>query len=97
MKLTRQRIIGVSLVGMVLLGCAASREVRLGEQFGRQGNWDGAVFLYQEAVQKDPKNLSLRQKLDEAKAKAAGQHYQKGRDLLKEKNHPQALEEFKGP
>ncbi|MGH7274969.1 MAG: secretin N-terminal domain-containing protein, partial [Nitrospiria bacterium] len=95
MKLNRQRIIGVSLVGMVLLGCAASREVRLADQFGTQGNWDGAVFLYQEAVQKDPKNLSLRRKLDEAKGKAAEQHYQRGRDLLKEKNLPQALDEFK--
>ncbi|HLB02359.1 MAG TPA: tetratricopeptide repeat protein, partial [Nitrospiria bacterium] len=95
MKSTIQRIARVGLVWMVLLGCAISREVRLADQFAGAGNWEGAIFLYQEAAQKDPKNLRLRQRLNEAKAQAAGEHYQKGRDLLKEKNLPQALEEFK--
>ncbi len=85
----------MSLLLTLLLGCAGGREIRLADQFAKAGNWEGAVFLYQEASQKDPKNMRLREKLNEAKAKAAAQHYQKGRELLKEKSLPQALEEFK--
>ncbi len=85
----------MSLLLTLLFGCAGGREIRLGDQFATAGNWEGAVLLYQEASQKDPKNIRLREKLFDAKAKAAAQHYQKGRQFLKERNLPQALEEFK--
>lgn len=94
-ELAAQKIIRMGLVLTLLFGCASGRELRMADQFAKEGNWEGAVFLYQGASQKDPKNIRLREKLNEAKAQAAGQHYQKGRGLLEEKNIPQALEEFK--
>jgi len=95
MKRVRPNVIAMTLVLTFLLGCAAGREIRLADRFAKEGNWEGAVFLYQEASKRDPKNMNLREKLSEAKAKAAAQHYQKGREFLQQKNIPQALEEFK--
>jgi len=80
---------------LLLVACATLRETRLGDQFMREQNWDGAVFAYQEATRKDPNNLELRKKLDQAKVKAAEIHFLKGQQLLKEDKLPQALEELK--
>ncbi len=93
MNTSIQRIVGTVLIGL-LLGCAVNREIRLADDFAGQGNWEGAVYLYQEAVKKDPKNLDLRRKMEIAKANAAKGHYQKGREHLKEKNLSLALDEF---
>ncbi len=80
---------------LLLVGCGTLRETRLGDQFMHEQNWDGAVFAYQEAMKKDPNNLELRKKLDQAKVKAAEIHFLRGQQLLKEDRLPQALEELK--
>jgi len=80
---------------LFLAGCFGMREVRLGDQYMDEQNWDGAVFAYQEAIKKDPTNLDVRNKLDQAKTKAAAIHLLKGRQLLKEEKLPQAMEELK--
>lgn len=85
----------VVLCLLLLVGCATLRETRLGDQFMHEQNWEGAVFAYQEAIKKDPTNLELRKKLDQAKVKAAEIHFLKGQQLLKEDKLPQALEELR--
>jgi general secretion pathway protein D len=83
------------IIFLFLVGCAGTRETRLGDQYMDDQNWEGAVFAYQEAIKKDPTNLDIRKKLDQAKTKAAEIHLLKGRQLLKEDKLPQALEELK--
>jgi len=80
---------------VLLLGCMTPRETRMGDQFMSEKNWDGAVFSYQEAVKKDPKDPELRKKLEEAKVKAAEMHFSKGQQFFKEDKLPEALEELK--
>jgi general secretion pathway protein D len=80
---------------VLLVGCMTLRETRMGDQFMSDENWEGAVFAYQEAVKKDPTNLDLRKKLEEAKVKAAEAHFSKGQQLLKKDKLSEALEELK--
>ncbi len=83
------------LITVFTISCAASKEARLGEEFSKAGNWDGAVLAYQQAIEKSPKDRELRNKLLHAKTKAAEGRYAKGRDYLKEKKIESAIEEFK--
>ena len=83
------------LLLIVLVGCAGVREIRLGDQFAGEGNWEAAVFVYREAVRKEPKNIELRRKLGEAKVQAAGLHYERGQQLMKQRDILLSLEEFK--
>ena len=80
---------------LLVLGCMTLRETRMGDQFMSEQNWEGAVFAYQEALKKDPTNMGIRKKLEEAKGKAAEIHFAKGQQLFKEDRVPQALEELK--
>lgn len=90
----RVQLVGVVVVA-VLLGCATAREITMGDQLAKEGKWEGAIFLYQEALKSDPKNTALREKLIRIKTQAAEEHYLRGREYLKEKNVGLALEEFK--
>lgn len=79
----------------VTLGGCKTSEVRMAEQFSTQGQWDEAVAAYRQAAKKDPFDLSVQQGLEQAKARAAEQHYAAGRQFLKENRLPNALQEFK--
>lgn len=85
----------LSFIIIFTISCAASKEARLAEQLSKAGNWDGAVLAYQQAIDKDPKNRELRNKLLHAKTKAADGHYAKGKDYLKEKKIDPAIEELR--
>jgi len=88
----------VALCGLAALmaaGCLANREIRLAEQLGAGGNWDGAVILYEQAVKQSPEDASLRQQLDHARLKAAAVHYDRGKALLKDNKIDASLDEFK--
>ncbi|HTP41675.1 MAG TPA: tetratricopeptide repeat protein, partial [Nitrospiria bacterium] len=84
-----------SVAALMATGCMANHEVRLAEELGAGGNWDGAVLLYEQAVKRSPNDLSLRKQLDEARLKAADVHYDRGRVLLKNNKIDAALDEFK--
>jgi general secretion pathway protein D len=83
------------LAALMASGCLANREVRLAEQLGAGGNWDGAVILYEQAVKHSPEDASLRQQLDHARLKAAADHYDRGKALLKDNKIDASLDEFK--
>jgi general secretion pathway protein D len=78
----------------VSVGCA-SKQVRVADQFARDGNWDTAVLLYQEASAKRPDDTRLKAKLESAKAEAAKQHYSRGQALLSQRATGPAVEAFK--
>lgn len=91
-----KRIGWLGMAGYLLLaiGCAPSKALRLGDQLMNEENWEDAVFAYQEAVKENPRDLELRKKLGEARSNAAQLHFLKGKEHLKEKKIPMAIEEF---
>ena len=60
----------------------------------QQQNWDGAVAAYREALREDPFNEDIMKTYTEVKAEAAQAHYTKGREFLKIKRLPEAMQEF---
>ena len=60
----------------------------------QQGNWDGAVAAYREALREDPFNEEIMKMYSEVKVNAAQAHYQQGREFLKLKRLPEAMQEF---
>ncbi len=81
-------------VAFLLSGCTMP-EVRTAEQLAQEGNWDGAVAAYREAMKKEPFNEDLKERMEECKEKAAAKHYSAGREYLKEHRLPEALHELK--
>ncbi len=81
-------------IAFLLAGCTMP-EVRTAEQLAQEGNWDGAVAAYREAMKKQPFDEELKERLEECKEKAGAQHYTAGREHLKEHRLPEALHELK--
>ena len=67
----RSLFLGLGFLCLLLSGCGPSKEVLLAEELINQGDWDGAVAAYREAVRNDPFNEELRDKLEEVKSQAA--------------------------
>lgn len=76
-----------------LLACTLG-EVRLGNELEQQGDWDGAVNAYREALKKDPFDKEIERKYRFAKNKAAEHHFARGREWLKKGELGEALQEF---
>lgn len=87
--------IGAALFFFLLSGCFTSKQVRLGDEFSKEKRWEEAYQIYSEELKKDPFNQKLKQKMDEAKIKAAAVHADRAKALLSQKNLPVALEEIK--
>ncbi len=85
--------IGAIFVLSLLIACTM-QELQLGEELEKEGNWDGAVAAYRDAFRKDPFNKDLEEKLLYVKSRAAEQHFALGREWLKQRNIPEALQEF---
>ena len=79
----------------VVVSCSSvTPHLQMGEEMIQQQNWDGAVAAYREALREDPFNEDLIKIYTEVKAKAAQAHYEKGREFLKMKRLPEAMQEF---
>ncbi|TAJ99798.1 MAG: hypothetical protein EPO39_16420 [Candidatus Manganitrophaceae bacterium] len=87
--------VGATLFILLLSGCFASKQVRLGDEFAGEKRWEEAYQVYSDALKKDPFNQKLKQKMDEAKLKAAAAHADRAKELISQKNVPVALEEIK--
>ncbi|MGH7260375.1 MAG: tetratricopeptide repeat protein, partial [Nitrospiraceae bacterium] len=70
-------------------------EVKQGDQLAAKGDWDGAVAAYRGALKKKPFDEDVKQRLAQAKARAADQHYAEGRQYLKENRLAEAVQAFK--
>ena len=88
------RATAAAAILVAAVGCA-SRQTRVADQFARDGNWDTAVLLYQEASAKRPDDTRLKAKLESVKAEAAKQHYSRGQALLSQRATGPAVEAFK--
>ena len=83
------------LLCVAAVSCSsATPHLQLGEEMIQQENWDGAVAAYRESLRKDPFNEDIIKIYTEVKAKAAQAHYTKGREFLKIKRLPEAMQEF---
>ncbi|MES4785376.1 MAG: hypothetical protein C4294_05630, partial [Nitrospiraceae bacterium] len=83
------------LIALLSVGCSSLPELDLGDKLAAQGQWDEAVAAYRQAVRKDPFNKALQQRLEQAKGRAAEQHYAEGRRHLADNHIPEALQAFK--
>lgn len=84
-----------ALVALVVAAGCTPRPVRVADQFAREGNWDGAVLVYQEALSKRPDDQKLKAKLDHAKQEAAKRQHERGSVLLAQRAIPQAIDALK--
>jgi len=95
-KLRRRAWRGVLLAGALLYACTAMDQlVRTAEQLAQQGDWDGAVSAFRDAVKMAPMNQDLQQRLDFAKGQAADMHFAAGQRCLEEHRLDDAIVEFK--
>ncbi|TLY38317.1 MAG: tetratricopeptide repeat protein, partial [Nitrospirae bacterium] len=83
------------MVAIVLIGACTLPEVRRAEKLAKAGNWDEAVEAYRQAQKKAPFDPAIQTALEQAKARAAEQHYTEGRRFLKENRLAEALSAFK--
>ncbi len=74
----------VSLLFLLSACAPALHEVRLGDQFRSEGNWEAALFIYQEGLKRNPDDKRLQERLTEAKRRGADAHLKKGKELLGE-------------
>ena len=86
---------GCLLLCAVMASCSsATPHLQLGEEMIQQGNWDGAVAAYREALREDPFNEDIIKIYADVKVNAAQAHYEAGREFLKIKRLPEAMQEF---
>lgn len=83
----------IMLIAFGLSACTAG-ELRLGNELEQQGDWDGAVNAYREALKKQPFNKEVEKRYRIAKNKAAENHFTRGREWLKKGELGEALQEF---
>ncbi len=83
-------------VGCVFfLSSCGSPPLRKADRYASDGQWDLAVASYREALKKDPFNVDIQTRLDEARAHAAEGHYAEGRRALVEHRLADAIRESK--
>jgi general secretion pathway protein D len=92
---THAKTFGLGLLLLVFVASCATGEQKTADRLAAAGDWDAAVAAYREAAKKDPFDDDLHKQLEQAKVRAAEQHYAAGRRLQKEDRLLEALEEFK--
>jgi len=87
---------GVALVILLalLVGCAAQKAYRKAERETRRENWDSAVLGYSKAVALDPGNSRYAMALQQAKLRAAAEHFARGRRYADSQQLELAIAEF---
>ncbi|MGH7474452.1 MAG: hypothetical protein ACREJW_10955, partial [Candidatus Methylomirabilales bacterium] len=93
-RILRAFLSSAVFLSIVAIGCTLP-EVKRAEQLAKAGNWDGAVEAYRQAAKKEPFDPAIQTALEQAKGRAAEQHYAEGRRFLKENHLAEALYEFK--
>jgi general secretion pathway protein D len=95
-KLSRRTALVLALASTIA-GCSilTSPDAKRGDQHLAGGNWEEAALAYQQALREDPFDPGLQRKYALARERAAAQHEQRGRSLMKEGQIDQAIEAFK--
>ena len=72
----RRRVLLSALVALlVLAACAGYRSARDAQIAEQQGDWDQAVLLYLDLIDRNPGNVTYRTGLLRAKIKASQMHF----------------------
>src|SRR5881397_3570343 len=90
-------VVSALVVLGLLAGCASfyAPDTTLADRYMQEGNWEGAMAAYQDALQDDPFNPAIQAKLNAAKGRVAAAYQERGRAALKKRNLTQAIEAFK--
>ncbi len=72
-----------------LPGCAyfESNDIRRGDQHLAAGKWEEATIAYRQALKETPFDVTLQEKFNLARERAAAQYQERGRNALKEAAH----------
>src|SRR5437016_6053364 len=91
------KVVRALVVLGLLAGCASfyAPDTTVADRYMQEGNWEGAMAAYQDALQDDPFNPAIQAKLNAAKGRVAAAYQERGRAALKKRDLPQALEAFK--
>src|SRR5436309_5639274 len=90
-------VVSALVVLGLVAGCASfyTPDTTLADRLMQEGNWEGAMTAYQDALKDDPFNPVIQAKLNAAKGRVAAAYQERGRAALKERNLLQAIEAFK--
>jgi general secretion pathway protein D len=97
MTKTKRRAVLAAMTAVVALGmfgCAGERAFRQGQNDEVLDQWDQAVLHYTKARADDPRNLRYKMALDNARRKAAEDHFRKGKVYLDAGQPDLAIVEF---
>ncbi len=88
----RAILIAAALATAVLLSaCATNPALRRGMQEELAGNWDMAVIQFSEALERQPRDVEIRLRLERAKRMASNAHMQLARELWDEERYEDSL------
>ena len=90
----RLMILLMFLCCIYLCGCAGSRQVKLGQEYASEGDWDKSVQAFQEALVENPDDQEIQLMLLRAKKNASMAHLANGKALLDNKRYDEAITEF---
>jgi general secretion pathway protein D len=79
---------------VVLCSCAGSSAFKRGKKFERIKNYDEALQNFEQALQKEPRNIEYRLYHERARFEAAIAHFDQGRKLREAGNLEESLAEF---
>ncbi|HXN07834.1 MAG TPA: tetratricopeptide repeat protein, partial [Nitrospiria bacterium] len=91
----KQKFVLLVFFCLALVSCATSPDIKTGDRFFKEGNWDDAVESYREAVKKNPQDADLHARFTQAKIRSAALHYLKGVELSRAKSYDEAISEIK--
>lgn len=87
-------VLGLLVVALLELGCAASAAYRKGQSEARKGNWDMAVARLTKALAESPKNITYKIALENARIQASRQHFDTARKHAQAQDLDKAAEEL---
>ena len=80
---------------LTLGACATDQSLRKAKHEETVGNWDRAVVLYAELLERNPNSVEGRLRFEVAKRMASKGHLLKGRDLWDENSYEESLIEYR--
>jgi len=90
-----RKLLVLSVVAVLVSGCAAGRAFRKGQDAARAGDWDRAVAEFTQAVQANPGRAEYKISLQRATQTAAQEHISRGREFEEKDQLDAALLEYK--
>src|SRR5215207_8995834 len=93
--MTRLRFFLLAAVVVALSGCATNAAIRAGQTAESQKDWDRAVVEYTKVVRERPNDRTALAMLEQAKVRAAQEHFSRARRLASTGQLEEALVEYR--